>query len=167
MRGESLQNLPRVYKMKETGVGCFARMKGKYKRISQNPKKACFFRKRSSTVMQRAFDFVKSKTSGFAVAATRWAVSRGQTGQKAAKPQNVWKEVITMYVRRVKRKCGIRGCKNTDCFAVSRAREIGNTVIICRDCLAGALGELDGKAEPEKSATPKIQNKTKKAGVKK
>ena len=47
-----------------------------------------------------------------------------------------------MYIRRVKRKCGIRGCKNTDCFAISRAREIGNTVIMCRDCLKDALSSV-------------------------
>ena len=59
-----------------------------------------------------------------------------------------------MYVRRVKRKCGIRGCKNTDSFAVSRAREPGNTVIICRDCLKDALEAVEALPQGAKSNTP-------------
>lgn len=47
-----------------------------------------------------------------------------------------------MYVKQVKRKCGIRGCKSTDCFAVSRSREVGNTVIVCKECLSLALGAI-------------------------
>lgn len=47
-----------------------------------------------------------------------------------------------MYARKVKRKCNVRGCKNTDCFAVSRTRELGNTVIICRACLERALEKV-------------------------
>ena len=39
-----------------------------------------------------------------------------------------------MYLRKVKRKCSIRGCKNTDCFSVSKSRESGNSVIICASC---------------------------------
>ena len=63
-----------------------------------------------------------------------------------------------MYVRHVKRKCGIRGCKNTDCFAISRAREIGNTVIMCRDCLEDALAAID--ADP--ASPPKKNGERKK-----
>lgn len=44
-----------------------------------------------------------------------------------------------MYVKRVKRKCSVRGCRNTDCFAISRTREMGNSVIICTECLEDAL----------------------------
>lgn len=48
-----------------------------------------------------------------------------------------------MFVRQVKRKCNVRGCKSTDCFAISRTREVGNTVIICKSCLGKALGAID------------------------
>lgn len=53
-----------------------------------------------------------------------------------------------MFVKKVKRKCSVRGCKNTDCFAISRTREIGNTVIICKSCLGNALASLD-EVDPE------------------
>ena len=71
-----------------------------------------------------------------------------------------------MYIRKVKRKCGIRGCKNTDCFAVSRAREVGNTVIICRDCLKDALGSIESLEPSAKEVSAGGQNKPKKVGVK-
>lgn len=40
-----------------------------------------------------------------------------------------------MYTRKIKRKCGVRGCKNTVSYALSKTREMGNSVIICADCL--------------------------------
>lgn len=55
-----------------------------------------------------------------------------------------------MYVKQVKKKCSVRGCKNIDCFAVSRTREVGNTVIICKDCLQtaiSAIGEINPKTK--------------------
>ena len=78
--------------------------------------------------------------------------------------------IIEMYIRKVHRKCGVRGCRNTDAFAISRAREIGNTVIICRDCLKDALSEIDAlnapKAEVKPAETkpeaPKIEKETEK-----
>lgn len=63
-----------------------------------------------------------------------------------------------MYIRRVKRKCGVRGCKSTDCFAISRAREIGNTVIICRDCLKDALSSCKGMSPDAKTNIGDIKN---------
>lgn len=54
-----------------------------------------------------------------------------------------------MYVKRLKRKCSVRGCKNTDTFAISLTREVGNTVIACKSCLEKALGAIDDlKTEP-------------------
>ena len=43
-----------------------------------------------------------------------------------------------MYVRKVKRKCGVRGCKSFEAFAISKTREPGNSIIICRECLKDA-----------------------------
>ena len=65
-----------------------------------------------------------------------------------------------MFTKQVKRKCGVRGCKNTECFAISRTREVGNSIIICESCLGEslrAIGEIDPKT---KSNTPAIDNAT-------
>lgn len=43
-----------------------------------------------------------------------------------------------MNVKRVKRLCTVKGCKNTDSYAISRSSEMGG-IIICRDCLTAAL----------------------------
>ena len=63
-----------------------------------------------------------------------------------------------MFVRQVKRKCNVRGCKNTDCFAISRTREVGNTVIICKSCLGKALSSLDEIDPKTKSNIPALDN---------
>lgn len=55
-----------------------------------------------------------------------------------------------MYVKKLKRKCGVRGCKSTDTYAISLTREVGNSVIICKSCLGKALGAIDDvNPEPE------------------
>ena len=56
-----------------------------------------------------------------------------------------------MYVKKLRRKCGVRGCKNIDTYSVSLSREAGNTVIICKSCLGKALGAIDDVVE-DKSA---------------
>lgn len=53
-----------------------------------------------------------------------------------------------MYVKKIKRICGVRGCKNKESYALSRSREMGNSVIICKDCLKEALSAID-KQYPE------------------
>ncbi len=63
-----------------------------------------------------------------------------------------------MFVRQVKRKCGIRGCKNTDSFAISQTREVGNTVIICKSCLGKAFGAIDEIDPKTKSNIPAVDN---------
>ena len=65
-----------------------------------------------------------------------------------------------MFVRQVKRKCSVRGCKSTDCFAISRTREVGNTVIICKSCLGKALGAIDEIDPKTKSNIPVADNTT-------
>lgn len=64
-----------------------------------------------------------------------------------------------MFVRQVKRKCNVRGCKNTECFAISQTREVGNTVIICKSCLSSALESLNEINPKTKSNIPVIENK--------
>lgn len=55
----------------------------------------------------------------------------------------------TVYLKKTKRKCGVRGCQNTVSFAVSRTREIGNSVVICAEC-----ARLITEALPEYEKTP-------------
>ena len=63
-----------------------------------------------------------------------------------------------IYLRQVKRKCSVRGCKNTDCYAVSRTREVGNTVIICKNCLGMALNAVDEIDPKTRSNVPPVDN---------
>lgn len=56
-----------------------------------------------------------------------------------------------MFVKRFKRKCDVRGCKNTaNVFLVSKRREMGNTIAICTDCLKEAQSSIDGYVEEKK-----------------
>lgn len=56
-----------------------------------------------------------------------------------------------MFIKKFKKKCGVRGCKNThNVFLISQRREMGNTVAICRDCMKEALASTDNYTEPVK-----------------
>ena len=48
-----------------------------------------------------------------------------------------------MYVKKLKRKCSVRGCKCTDTYAISLTREIGNSVIVCKSCLEKAVKAVE------------------------
>jgi len=60
-----------------------------------------------------------------------------------------------MYARKVRRKCSIRGCRCTESFAISKTREIGNSVIICKNCLKEGIIAIDEIKPNEKSNIPK------------
>ena len=53
-----------------------------------------------------------------------------------------------MYVRKIKRKCEVRGCKHTESYAISKSREAGNSIIVCRECLIEALNTIDEQNKP-------------------
>lgn len=55
---------------------------------------------------------------------------------------------MDMNVRKLKRKCCVRGCKNTESYAISLTREAGNSIIACKDCLEKALKAIKDKYEP-------------------
>lgn len=56
-----------------------------------------------------------------------------------------------MFVKRFKRKCSVRGCKNTtNVYLVSKRREMGNTIGICTDCLKDAMSSIEAYTEPPK-----------------
>lgn len=61
---------------------------------------------------------------------------------------------MKMRVRKVKRKCNVFGCKNTDCYALTKWSEFGNSVVACKNCLKEALEAIE---EAEK-ATAKAEN---------
>lgn len=56
-----------------------------------------------------------------------------------------------MFLKKFKRQCSVRGCKNVeDVFLISKRREMGNTIGMCRSCLKEALQSLDNYQEPAK-----------------
>ena len=63
-----------------------------------------------------------------------------------------------MFVKRFKRKCDVRGCKNTaNVFLISKRREMGNTVAICTDCLKEAESSIDGYVEEKKAVAREVK----------
>ena len=62
-----------------------------------------------------------------------------------------------MFVKKIKRKCDVRGCKNiADVYLISKRRDMSNTVAMCRDCLKEALSSTEGYVEvPKVKAEPK------------
>jgi hypothetical protein len=60
-----------------------------------------------------------------------------------------------MFIKKFKKKCGVRGCKNiSDVFIISRRREMGNTIAMCRECMVDALKATDGYIEEVKAKKP-------------
>ena len=61
-----------------------------------------------------------------------------------------------MYVKKFRKKCDVRGCKNvSDVFIISRRSETGNSVAICKECLQDAIRSIDGYVEEIKKPKPK------------
>ena len=57
-----------------------------------------------------------------------------------------------MRVKKIKRICGVRGCKNThNVYALSQRNEMGNSVIMCEDCMKDALKAVAEYVEPTKA----------------
>lgn len=59
-----------------------------------------------------------------------------------------------MNIRKVRKKCMMRGCKNTDTYAISKTREFGG-VIICKECISSASNEIEVLEKPKKKADEK------------
>lgn len=52
-------------------------------------------------------------------------------------------------VKKLKRKCEVRGCTNTDTYAISRYKSFGGT-IMCKECLKDAFDAIElMKDEPK------------------
>lgn len=59
--------------------------------------------------------------------------------------------IIDMYIKKIKRKCGVRGCKNIDnVYIISKSREMSYSLILCKDCMKEALAMTDEYVEPKK-----------------
>jgi hypothetical protein len=57
-----------------------------------------------------------------------------------------------MFVKKIKRKCDVRGCKNiADVYLISKRRDMSNTIAMCRDCMKEALSATEGYTEPIKA----------------
>lgn len=59
-----------------------------------------------------------------------------------------------MNAKRVKRMCSVKGCRNTETYAISRIKEFGG-VIICKSCLEEALQAVNNPEVNRKEATHK------------
>lgn len=58
-----------------------------------------------------------------------------------------------MRVKKLRRKCDVRGCRNYETYTLTRVRESGNSVIICKSCLEDALKAVkEYPAEKRKSS---------------
>ena len=54
-----------------------------------------------------------------------------------------------MYVKKIRRRCGNRGCRSTsNVYAISKTREMGNSIIVCEDCLRDALKTIEEASNP-------------------
>lgn len=62
-----------------------------------------------------------------------------------------------MYVKKIKRKCGVRGCKNTVSYAISKSREMGNSIIACKECLLEALAVIEEQNKPVVETFPEAE----------
>jgi quinolinate synthase len=60
-----------------------------------------------------------------------------------------------MNVRKIRRKCGVRGCKNTaNTFIISKSREMSNSIALCTDCMRDALASAEKYIEPVREKRP-------------
>ena len=58
-----------------------------------------------------------------------------------------------MFVKKFRRKCSVKGCKNVDnVYIISQRRDIGGSIAICTDCLKEAQTSVDGYVEEIKVA---------------
>lgn len=55
-----------------------------------------------------------------------------------------------IFAKRVRKKCEVRGCRNLDSFAISKSREAGNSIIICKECLGGGLDAVKALGDAPK-----------------
>ena len=74
---------------------------------------------------------------------------------------------MEMKIRKVKRRCDVRRCSNTECYSISYSSEPGNSIIICTECLAKANAMINPTKEVKKAEKPAVKDEPKKAPEKK
>ena len=57
-----------------------------------------------------------------------------------------------MYIKKIRRICDVKGCKNMDSFFISRIAEGGGSIVVCADCIREAAKAIENYKEPEKKA---------------
>ena len=60
-----------------------------------------------------------------------------------------------MNVKKIKRKCAVKGCRNVETYTISKVRDFGDTVLICEPCLKEALEAIKNYDKEKPKATPK------------
>lgn len=64
-----------------------------------------------------------------------------------------------IYAKRIRRQCGMRGCRNTDTYSLSQFNEIAaGNIIICKDCLKAAMEAVESCTMPEVDYSRKAQS---------
>lgn len=58
-----------------------------------------------------------------------------------------------MYIKKIRRICDVKGCKNMDSFFISRIAEGGGSIVVCADCIRKAAKAIENYKEPEKKAS--------------
>lgn len=68
--------------------------------------------------------------------------------------------MLPIRVRKVRRICGVRGCRNLDSYAIARSGEPGFSVIMCPDCVKETFGLLFPETEQaEEKAVEQTEEK--------
>lgn len=58
-------------------------------------------------------------------------------------------------IKKIKRQCMVRGCKNRESYSVSCSRELGNSIHICEECAKGIVFAIGQKYPVEVSDNQK------------
>lgn len=57
-----------------------------------------------------------------------------------------------MNIRKVRRKCSVRGCRCTESYSLSLSNEMGNSIIVCKKCILEAAEAVKNYKEDSKPA---------------
>lgn len=56
-----------------------------------------------------------------------------------------------MKVKKIRLKCGVKNCRNTVSYMLSKSKEMGSSVVICPDCLKEAYDMVFAAEKAEKA----------------
>lgn len=60
--------------------------------------------------------------------------------------------IIDMNIKKLRRICDVRGCRNRETYSIVKKGGTGMSVIICEECLREAIAEIEKFKAPEKQA---------------